>query len=133
MAGSAILEVAVIGAFAGVLAGMFGVGGGVLFVPTLTLFLGLGQVEAEGTSLLAMIPVALMGTFGNWRSGLIDIRKVLTMGLFAAVGAVIGAAFAHQVPERTLRKSFGIFLLLVALQLIRRALTARRARLQQQT
>ena len=132
MTASGIIEVAAIGSFAGVLAGMFGVGGGVLFVPTLTLVLGLSQVDAEGTSLLAMIPVALMGTFGNWRRGLIDVRKVLTLGLFAALSAVAGAALAHQVPEQVLRKCFGIFLFLVAIQLARRALTARRVRLQQQ-
>ena len=131
MSVSDVIEVAAIGSAAGVLAGMFGVGGGVLFVPTLTFVFGLGQVEAEGTSLLAMIPVALMGTYGNWRRGLINPRKVVAIGLFAAVGAVIGAAFAHQIPEQLLRKCFGAFLFIVAIQLVRRAINLRRLRLDQ--
>lgn len=124
-----VAEVIAIGVAAGTIAGMFGVGGGVLFVPVLTLILGLSQAEAEGTSLLAMIPVALVGSIRQYRRGLIDLRQVAAIGAFSGLGAVIGATLANNLPEDILRKGFGLFLLVVASQLFRRALTGRRDRI----
>jgi uncharacterized membrane protein YfcA len=124
-----VVEVLAVGVLAGTIAGMFGVGGGVLFVPALTLIVGLTQIDAEGTSLLAMIPVAVVGTVRQHRKGLIDPVKVARIGFFSGAGAVAGAMLAAQLPEDVLRKGFGVFLVLIAGQLILRARSERRERL----
>lgn len=111
-----------IGLAGGMLAGLLGVGGGALFVPALTIGLGLGQLEAEATSLLAIIPVALVGAWRQRAHGNCDLRVGLTLGLLAVAGAVVGVAIANAVPERGLEIAFAVFILVVAAQLVRRAL-----------
>lgn len=119
-----MIAAAVVGVLAGIVAGLFGVGGGVLFVPALVLLTGLGQVEAEATSLLAIIPVALVGAWRQRRYGNLDVREGLAVGGLAVAGAVIGAVLANAVPERALEIAFAALLLVVAAQLARRALAA---------
>jgi uncharacterized protein len=106
----------VLGVAAGVLAGMFGVGGGILFVPTLVA-LGLSQHEATGTSLLAIIPTALVGTWQQARYGNVRGRAALVIGIAAAVAAQGGAAVAETLSGPTLRKLFAGLLVLVAAQI----------------
>ena len=84
---------------AGVLSGMFGVGGGILFVPTLTLVVGLGQLEAQATSLAAIIPVVALGAWRQSRHGLVRGRVALTVGLASAIGVTAGALLANELPE----------------------------------
>jgi uncharacterized protein len=110
-----------IGVAAGVVAGMLGVGGGVLFVPGLTLFLGLAQVEAEATSLLAIIPVALVGAGNQARYGNFRARDALTLGVLAIPGALAGVAIVNAIPEDVVRVAFALLMLYVAAQLVRRA------------
>lgn len=117
-----MIEAILIGLAAGIVAGLLGVGGGALFVPALTLGLGLSQLDAEATSLLAIIPVALVGTLRQRGHGNVDLRTGALLGGLAVVGAVVGVAIANVVPERGLEVAFGLFLLLVAAQLGRRAL-----------
>jgi uncharacterized protein len=106
----------VIGIFAGVLAGLFGVGGGILFVPTLT-WLGLTQLHAEATSLLAILPTAVVGTWRQRRYGNVDLRVAAWIG-FASIGGVqIGVVIAEALPEHALRRLFGVLLLVTAAQL----------------
>ena len=112
-----------IGLLAGVAAGMFGIGGGVLFVPALTILLGLGQVEAEATSLLAIVPVALVGAWRQHRYGNLDPREGIGIGVLASGGALAGVAIANAVPERALEIAFAGLLLVAAVQLVRRALS----------
>ena len=88
---------------AGAVAGVFGVGGGIIFVPTLTLVLGLGQLEAEATSLLAIIPVAILGSWRQTRTGHVNWRAATVMGLVSVVTAIGGALIADVAPERLLR------------------------------
>jgi uncharacterized membrane protein YfcA len=110
----------VLGVTAGVLAGMFGVGGGILFVPTLV-YLGLGQLEAEATSLLAIIPTVLVGVWRHQRYGNVRWRPAAAMGI-ASVGATVGGAYvAESLPESLLRRLFAVLLLLVAAQIAWRA------------
>jgi len=111
-----------IGLVAGVIAGMLGVGGGALFVPALTIFLGLSQVDAEATSLLAIIPVALVGAWRQHGHGNVDVRTALTLGALAAAGAIAGVALANAVPQRALEVGFALLVLFVAAQIVRRAL-----------
>ena len=91
--------VAFLGLVAGVFAGLFGVGGGILFVPTLTLGLGLTQLHAEATSLLAIIPTALAGAVQQHRYGNARWRAAATIGLSAVVGVVAGAQIAVLCPS----------------------------------
>jgi uncharacterized membrane protein YfcA len=111
------VAVAVIGALAGVLAGLFGVGGGVLFVPALALVLGLTQIHAEATSLLAILPTALVGTWRRHRYGNVDRRAAAWIGLASIGGVQLGVLAAEALPEHVLRKLFGALLLATAAQL----------------
>jgi len=109
-----------LGFAAGVLAGFFGVGGGILFVPTLVA-LGLSQIEAEATSLLAILPTVAAGTWRQRRYGNVDRRAALALGLASIVGAVAGVQIATALPEDTLQRLFAVLLLGVAGQLAWRA------------
>jgi uncharacterized membrane protein YfcA len=110
----------VLGVVAGVLAGMFGVGGGILFVPTLT-YLGLTQLHAEATSLLAIIPTVLVGVWRHQKYGNVRWRPALLMGTASIGAAVGGAQVAESLPESTLRKLFAVLLLFTAGQIAWRA------------
>ncbi len=112
------LLVVLLGAAAGALAGLFGVGGGVLFVPTLTLVLGLSHLSAEATSLLAIVPVAALGSWRQTRTGTVRWADALLLGGFSAATAVAGAVLADHAPERVLRVAFALLLLVVAGQLV---------------
>jgi len=109
-----------LGLAAGVLAGMFGVGGGILFVPTL-IALGLDQHDAIGTSLLAIIPTALIGTWRQARYGNVRVRAAVILGLVAAASAQGGVALAESLSDGTLRRLFAGLLVLVAAQIAWRA------------
>jgi uncharacterized membrane protein YfcA len=110
------LAAALLGGAAGVVAGMFGVGGGILFVPTLT-WLGLTQVHAEATSLLAIVPTVLVGVWRQQRFGNVRWRSAAIVGGASAVAAVGGAALAVSLPESALRRLFAILLLATAAQI----------------
>jgi uncharacterized protein len=110
----------VLGLGAGVLAGMFGVGGGIVFVPAL-LVLGLNQHEAIGTSLLAIIPTVFVGTWRQVRYGNVRWRAAAIIGVAAAASAQGGAVLAESLPASTLRRLFAGLLVLVAVQVAWRA------------
>jgi uncharacterized membrane protein YfcA len=119
-----MLEIAaaiVIGLLAGALGGLFGVGGGLIFVPALVLLFDFGQVEAEATSLLAIIPVVLAGTWRQHLYGNVRWRPALVIGLTAIAGVELGVLAAKSLPEETLQRLFGLLLLAVAAQLAWRA------------
>ena len=106
----------VLGVFAGMLAGLFGVGGGILFVPTLT-WLGLTQVHAEASSLLAIIPTVIVAVWRQEKTGNVRWRAAAVIGVASIGAAVGGAEVARSLPESTLRKLFACLLLLVAAQI----------------
>ena len=105
-----------LGLGAGLLSGIFGVGGGILFVPTLVL-LGLGQVEASATSLLAIVPTAAVGTMRQRSYGNLRVRPALVVGVVSIAGAELGIQIATRIDEALLRRLFGALLLAVAAQL----------------
>jgi uncharacterized protein len=113
-----------LGFLAGVLAGLFGVGGGILFVPTLVLVAGLSQLEAEATSLLAIIPAVLAGAWQQQRYGNVRWRAALFVGLSAIAGVEAGVRVADALPEDILRRLFAALMIAVALQLVWRARAA---------
>lgn len=110
-----------LGVAAGVMAGLFGVGGGILFVPTLV-WLGLGQVEAEATSLLAILPTVAAGTWRQRRYGNVRWREAALVGLASVAGVQVGALVALELPEEWLRRAFGVLMLAVAAQLVWRCM-----------
>jgi len=113
-----IALVIVIGCFGGVLAGLFGVGGGILFVPTLALVLGLTQLHAEASSLLAILPTAFVGTWRQRSYGNVDLRAAAVIGLGSIGGVQGGVLVAESLPEGVLRRLFGVLLIVTAAQLI---------------
>jgi uncharacterized protein len=113
--------IALAGGFTG---GIVGVGGGVLFVPALTIFLGLSQVEGESTSLLMIVIVALVGAFRQNAYGNVNVRNAVIVGLLSPVGVLIGVGVANNVSERTLQLSFAALALFIAYRLVRRAFAA---------
>ena len=106
----------VLGLAAGVLAGMFGVGGGILFVPALVA-LGLDHHTAIGTSLLAVIPTVSVGTWRQSRYGNVRWKAGATIGIAAAASAQGGVALAESLSDSTLRRLFAGLLVLVAAQI----------------
>ncbi len=105
----AVLIIA-LGVAAGMVAGLFGVGGGTIFVPTLTLVLGLSQLHAEATSLLAIIPVAMLGSWRQTREGTVRWTDATIIGLVSVATAIAGALIADVAPERALRLGFALLL-----------------------
>jgi uncharacterized protein len=113
-----------IGLAGGVVAGLLGVGGGVLFVPGLVIFLNLGQHQAEATSLLAIVPVALVGTWRQDRYGNVNRRDAVLVGLLSVAGAAAGVALANDISGTVLRDGFACLMVAIAAQLVRSTLRA---------
>lgn len=107
---------------AGMLGGMVGVGGGVLFVPALVVFMGLTQLEAEATSLLAVVAVGAVGAWRQHGYGNLRPRDALLIGLLSPIGVAIGVVAANEISERVLELLFAALSLYFAFGLARRAL-----------
>jgi uncharacterized membrane protein YfcA len=118
------LAAIVVGFAAGAVAGLTGVGGGILFVPALTIFLDESQLGAESTSLLAIVPVALVGAWRQHQYGNVRLRDGLLIGALSPLGVLGGAVVANSVPQRALEIGFACLILFVAGQLVRRALAS---------
>ena len=117
---SALLA-ALMAAAGGLVGGLVGVGGGILFVPALTIFLDLSQVKAESTSLLMIAIVALVGAARQNRYGNVNLRAAAMVGAFSCVGVAVGVVVANAVSERALELGFAGLALFMAWQLLRRA------------
>jgi hypothetical protein len=117
-----VLLVAV-GALSGVLAGLLGVGGGVLLVPFLVLAMGMSQHEAEATSLLVILPTAIAASVALRRREIGDLPLALSLGLVGAAGAVAGALLALALPAETLRVIFAALVAIVGFRLVNDART----------
>ncbi|MFW6246491.1 MAG: sulfite exporter TauE/SafE family protein [Tangfeifania sp.] len=108
-----------IGLLSGMLAGMLGVGGAIIVIPALVIFLGLTQHQAQGTSLAFMVPpIGILAALNYWKAGYVNWKFALVLSLTFVVGAYLGSVYSVQVPQRILRKIFGILLLGVAVKMI---------------
>ena len=126
MSGPALYAaLACFGVFAGVASGLLGVGGGTLMVPFLTLAAGLSQHAAEATSLLVILPTAIVGSLALRRRGIGDLGLALRFGVAGSLGGVLGALLALALPASTLRIVFAAFLALVGLRLVHDGLVQR--------
>ncbi len=114
-----LIGVIAIGLAGGVLGGLIGVGGGVLFVPGLVLFLDLSQLGAEATSLLAIVFVGAVGAWRQERYGNLRLRDGVLLGVLSPVGVVAGVVAANAVGERALELSFAALQVAIAAQLLR--------------
>jgi uncharacterized membrane protein YfcA len=117
-----VIGAGALGLAGGITAGLLGVGGGILFVPALALVLGLDQVDAEATSLLAVVAVGAVGAWRQYRYGNVRPRDGALMGLLSVVGVAVGVALSNVLPERTLQLLFAAVMLYFAVSLFRRAL-----------
>jgi len=108
-----------LGLIAGIMAGLFGIGGGIIIIPALVLVFGLTQKMAQGTTLALMIPpIGLLAAWMYYKQGFVDLKiaGLICLGFF--LGGLIGAKIALGIPESTLRKIFGIFLLAISIKMI---------------
>jgi uncharacterized protein len=117
-----IAAAAAVGFAGGVTGGLLGVGGGVMFVPALVFFLGLSQLAGEATSLLAIIPVAILGAWRQHGYGNVRLREGVAIGALSVPGVLLGAVLAEELPERALELGFAALQLFFAVTLVRRAL-----------
>lgn len=115
------LIAALIALAGGLAGGLVGVGGGVLFVPALTVFLGLSQVEGESTSLLMIVVVALVGAIRQNAYGNLRLGDAVVIGVLSPLGVLIGVIVANEVPQRALELAFAALILFVAYGLVRRS------------
>jgi uncharacterized membrane protein YfcA len=113
-----IAIVIAVGFLGGILAGLFGVGGGIIFVPTMVLGLGLTQLHAEASSLLAILPTAAVGSWRQVRYGNVHPRTAAIVGIGSIVGVQLGVLVAVALPEHVLQRLFGAFLLVTAIHLV---------------
>ena len=115
------IAAAIMGFAGGMVGGLLGVGGGVLFVPALAIFLDESQVRAEATSLLAIVPVALVAVWRQLGYGNVRVRDGLVIGALSPVGVAIGVISSNTIPQRALELTFAGLALLIAAQLVIRA------------
>ena len=113
-----IAIVIAVGFLGGILAGLFGVGGGIIFVPTMVLGLGLTQLHAEASSLLAILPTAAVGSWRQVRYGNVQPRTAAIVGIGSVIGVQVGVLVAVALPENVLQRLFGAFLLVTAVHLV---------------
>lgn len=114
-----ILTLLVIGLAAGVLSGFLGIGGGIIIVPSLVYFLSMTQHSAQGTSLaMFLMPIGILGAYNYYKSGNMDLKMAVIMALAFVVGSYFGSKVSLQVDEATLKKSFGVLMLIMSLKLI---------------
>jgi uncharacterized membrane protein YfcA len=113
---------AIMGFLGGMVGGLLGVGGGVLFVPALTIFMNESQVRAEATSLLAIVPVAIVGVWRQLGYGNVRVRDGLVIGALSPLGVGIGVVVANAVSQRALELAFAGLALVIAAQLVIRTL-----------
>ena len=111
----------ILGLVVGVLSGLLGIGGGVVFVPLLVLLFGASDLIAKGTSLLVMVPTAVSGTIANSLRKNVDLPAAIAIGLAACTTTALGAHIAGLVSPQTANILFAVFLVLVVLQLVSRA------------
>jgi uncharacterized protein len=108
-----------IGIVAGILSGMFGIGGGVIIVPALVFLCGFGQLKAQGTSLAILLPpVGILAFIEYYKKGQTNLQAGVLIAIFLIIGSIFGAKLAQLLPTSILKKGFGIFMIIVSLKMI---------------
>lgn len=108
-----------IGLLAGMLSGLVGIGGGIIIVPSLVFFLGFSQKLAQGTSLgVLLLPVGILAVWQFYKAGYVDVKSIWIISGAFLIGGFFGSKIALALPQDTVKKIFGVFLLLIALKMI---------------
>ena len=108
-----------IGIITGVMAGMLGIGGAIIMIPALVFFMGFSQQMAQGTSLAVMLPpIGILASYNYYKAGQVDIKFALILAGTLLIGSYLGSKYALTLPQATLRKIFGVLLLLVAAKML---------------
>ena len=119
MSTSIVLILIVIGIITGIMAGMLGIGGAVIMIPALVYLLGLSQQTAQGTSLAVMLPpIGIIAAYNYYKAGHANIKFAIILAVFFIVGSYFGSKLAINIPQNTLKKIFGVLLLLVAAKML---------------
>ena len=114
-----IIILLILGVVAGILSGMVGIGGGIVIVPALVYFLGYTQHQAQGTVLfMFLLPIGILGVYNYYNAGAIEWRTAFIMALTFLVGSYFGSKFALSLPQETVKKVFGVIMLLVSVKMI---------------
>ena len=114
-----LLILIVIGIFTGFMSGMLGIGGAIIMIPALILFLGLTQQTAQGTSLAVMLPpIGILAAYNYYKAGQVNIWFAVVLAVFFLLGSWFGSKLALNIPQNLLKKIFGILLLLVAAKML---------------
>jgi uncharacterized protein len=116
------IAAAILGFAGGMLGGLLGVGGGILFVPALVIFMDETQVRAEATSLLVIVPVAMVAVWRQLGYGNIRVRDGLVIGVLSPLGVAVGVVASNEISQRALELIFAGLALVIATQLVVRAL-----------
>jgi uncharacterized membrane protein YfcA len=107
-----------IGLAAGAFSGLVGLGGGIIMIPAMVLFLGMSQYMAQGTSLAVMLPpIGILAAYNYWKAGELNLKYALIISVTFVVGSYFGSKFALNIPQDTMRKLFAIFLVVMAINL----------------
>jgi uncharacterized protein len=119
MSTTMLLILIAIGIVTGFMAGMLGIGGAIIMVPALVFIMGLGQANAQGTSLAVMLPpIGIIAAYNYYKAGYVNIKFALILALFFLIGSFFGSKLAVNIPQHLLRKIFGLLLLLVAAKML---------------
>lgn len=114
-----ILILLVIGVITGILAGMLGIGGGLIVIPALVMVMGMSQQAAQGTSLAMMLPpIGILAAYNYYKAGHVDIKFAILLAITFIIGSYFGSKIAIKLSQELLKKIFGIFLLLVAVKML---------------
>jgi len=116
---SMLLILIAIGIITGAMAGMLGIGGAIIMIPALVYFMGFSQQMAQGTSLAVMLPpIGILAAYNYYKAGQVDIKFALILAVTFLIGSFFGSKFALTLPQATLKRIFGILLLLVAAKML---------------
>jgi uncharacterized protein len=119
MTTSMILVLIVIGIITGVMAGMLGIGGAIIMIPALVIFMGFSQQMAQGTSLAVMLPpIGILAAYNYYKAGQVNIKFAVILAVCFLLGSYFGSKMALNIPQPVLKKIFGVLLLLVAAKML---------------
>jgi uncharacterized membrane protein YfcA len=109
----------IIGLVAGILGGLLGIGGAVVIIPALVLFLGYSQYEAQGTTLaMLLMPVSALAAWHYYKGGYVDVKAAIILGVMFLFGGYVGAKFATHIPLEVLKKAFALVLIVIAVKML---------------
>ncbi|HNY51865.1 MAG TPA: sulfite exporter TauE/SafE family protein [Bacteroidales bacterium] len=119
MTTTALLTLIIIGIITGAVAGLLGIGGAIIMVPALVFIMGLGQHQAQGTSLAVMLPpVGIIAAYNYYKAGEVNLKYALILAVAFIVGSYFGSKLALNIPQRMLQKIFALVLLLISVKML---------------